>query len=300
MMINIRQDHPLSPSPARSLPSCAKYALPAPLSPIINYYFLIINWTYTFSAKEKDSETGLSYFGSRYYSPDLSIWLSVDPMSDKFPHQSNYVYCSNNPIKVVDPNGEDEWEVNESGYIRCIHNDKPDRLYAVYGTKDGEWRERKLDVKPLDVDRSIMSTMRAQGDNTSCSTMDNRDQMNSLFNFLADNTNVEWAQISTHDAYGKIFDFLTTSHHNIKVELTTFHKNLLDNATSQGFLDVFKHSHPNKYTGDNLYYKAIYPYTSHIRSAGDLRTKNMLIEKNGYVRLLPSFILRNGGENYVY
>ena len=221
-------------------------------------------------------------------------------MSDKFPHQSNYVYCSNNPIKVVDPNGEDEWEVNESGYIRCIHNDKPDRLYAVYGTKDGEWRERKLDVKPLDVDRSIMSTMRAQGDNTSCSTMDNRDQMNSLFNFLADNTNVEWAQISTHDAYGKIFDFLTTSHHNIKVELTTFHKNLLDNATSQGFLDVFKHSHPNKYTGDNLYYKAIYPYTSHIRSAGDLRTKNMLIEKNGYVRLLPSFILRNGGENYVY
>ena len=38
--------------------------------------------TYTFSAKEKDAETGLSYFGSRYYSSDLSLWLSVDPMSD--------------------------------------------------------------------------------------------------------------------------------------------------------------------------------------------------------------------------
>ena len=35
---------------------------------------------YTFSAKEKDTETGLSYFGARYYSSDLSIWLSVDPM----------------------------------------------------------------------------------------------------------------------------------------------------------------------------------------------------------------------------
>ena len=35
---------------------------------------------HTFSAKEKDSETGLSYFGSRYYSSDLSIWLSVDPI----------------------------------------------------------------------------------------------------------------------------------------------------------------------------------------------------------------------------
>ena len=65
---------------------------------------------YTFSAKEKDSETGLSYFGSRYYSSDLSVWLSVDPMSDKYPHQSNYVYCSNNPLKVIDPDGEDEKE----------------------------------------------------------------------------------------------------------------------------------------------------------------------------------------------
>ena len=33
---------------------------------------------YTFSAKERDAETGLSYFGARYYSSDLSIWLSVD------------------------------------------------------------------------------------------------------------------------------------------------------------------------------------------------------------------------------
>ena len=62
---------------------------------------------YTFSAKEKDSETGLSYFGSRYYSSDLSIWLSVDPMSDKYPSLSPYVYCADNPVKLVDPNGEE-------------------------------------------------------------------------------------------------------------------------------------------------------------------------------------------------
>ena len=62
---------------------------------------------YTFSAKEKDTETGLSYFGSRYYSSDLSIWLSVDPMSDKYPSLSPYTYCADNPVKLVDPNGED-------------------------------------------------------------------------------------------------------------------------------------------------------------------------------------------------
>jgi RHS repeat-associated protein len=69
---------------------------------------------HTFSAKERDSETGLSYFGARYYSSDLSIWLSVDPQAAKYPHQSNYVYCSNNPLKVIDPNGEDEWEIDNS------------------------------------------------------------------------------------------------------------------------------------------------------------------------------------------
>ena len=62
---------------------------------------------YTFSAKEKDVETGLSYFGSRYYSSDLSIWLSVDPQAAKYPSLSPYVYCANNPIKLVDPNGEE-------------------------------------------------------------------------------------------------------------------------------------------------------------------------------------------------
>ena len=62
--------------------------------------------SFTFSAKERDSETGLSYFGSRYYSSDLSIWLSVDPMAHKYPSLSPYVYCANNPVKLVDPNGD--------------------------------------------------------------------------------------------------------------------------------------------------------------------------------------------------
>ena len=78
---------------------------PVPQS-ILNSEFLILNWTYTFSAKEKDSETGLSYFGSRYYSSDLSIWLSVDPMAAKYPSLSPYVYCADNPVKLTDPDGK--------------------------------------------------------------------------------------------------------------------------------------------------------------------------------------------------
>ena len=70
---------------------------------------------YTFSAKEKDTETGYSYFGARYYSSDLSIWLSVDPQAAKYPSLSPYVYCADNPVRLVDPNGE-AWDIDGYTY----------------------------------------------------------------------------------------------------------------------------------------------------------------------------------------
>ncbi|MBR6068214.1 MAG: hypothetical protein IKP45_10490 [Bacteroidales bacterium] len=51
---------------------------------------------YTFSAKEKDSESGYNYFGARYYTDNIMMWLSVDPMSDKYPSMSPYMYCAGN------------------------------------------------------------------------------------------------------------------------------------------------------------------------------------------------------------
>ena len=60
---------------------------------------------YKFSGKEKDVETGYSYFGARYYDSDLSVWLSVDPLADKYPSMSPYMYCAGNPVKLVDPDG---------------------------------------------------------------------------------------------------------------------------------------------------------------------------------------------------
>ena len=57
------------------------------------------------TGKEKDSETGYYYFGARYYNSELSLWLSVDPMSDKYPSLSPYNYCAWNPLKLVDPDG---------------------------------------------------------------------------------------------------------------------------------------------------------------------------------------------------
>jgi len=81
------------------------------------------NAPYTFSGKEKDTETGYHYFGARYYDSGLSIWLSVDPMSDKYPSMSPYNYYANNPVILVDPDGRKikiyYTEVNQFG--KTIH-----------------------------------------------------------------------------------------------------------------------------------------------------------------------------------
>ena len=65
-------------------------------------------WFYplVFTGKEKDTETGYGYFGARYMDHELmTMWLSVDPMADKYPSISPYAYCAWNPVKLVDPDG---------------------------------------------------------------------------------------------------------------------------------------------------------------------------------------------------
>lgn len=58
------------------------------------------NTPYLFNAKEFDEETGLYYYGARYYDSKLSIWMSVDPLVEKTLQPYQYAY--NNPIRYID------------------------------------------------------------------------------------------------------------------------------------------------------------------------------------------------------
>jgi|GEM_PF-2426956 len=73
---------------------------------------------FTFSGKERDSETGLSYFGARYYSSDVSVWLSVDPLASQAPGWTPYRYGFNNPISFIDPSGKfEDWYQGKEGLV---------------------------------------------------------------------------------------------------------------------------------------------------------------------------------------
>ncbi len=84
---------------------------------------------YKFNGKEKDQETGYNNYGARYYYDWASIWLSVDPMSDKYPSLTSYNYCANNPVMLVDPDGRDNviYLVNLQGKNQKVN---PERLIA--------------------------------------------------------------------------------------------------------------------------------------------------------------------------
>ena len=62
----------------------------------------------SFTGKERDSETCYGYFGARYMDHELmTMWLSVDPMADKYPSITPYAYCEWNSMRLVDPNGKE-------------------------------------------------------------------------------------------------------------------------------------------------------------------------------------------------
>ena len=71
---------------------------------------------YLFTAKELDEETGLYYFGARYYDPRTSVWQSADPILGKYlagaaggMYESSNLglnsYGRNNPVIFKDPDG---------------------------------------------------------------------------------------------------------------------------------------------------------------------------------------------------
>lgn len=62
---------------------------------------------YLFNGKELDYETGLYYYGARYYDPKTALWLNTDPLAEKYPNVSPYTYTLNNPIKYIDPDGRE-------------------------------------------------------------------------------------------------------------------------------------------------------------------------------------------------
>jgi RHS repeat-associated protein len=99
-----------------------------------------------FGSKERDNETGLDYFGARYYASIQGRFTSTDPIalsSERLldPQGINlYSYARNNPLNTIDPDGEDYTEITEETFSFTIERRAQ--------SKSGELiRQVRVDVK---------------------------------------------------------------------------------------------------------------------------------------------------------
>ncbi|NML38405.1 RHS repeat-associated core domain-containing protein [Chitinophaga sp. G-6-1-13] len=68
-------------------------------------------YRYGFNGKENDNEIkgegNELDFGARIYDPRIGRFLSLDPLSRKYPGINNYSYALNSPIRLIDVDGEE-------------------------------------------------------------------------------------------------------------------------------------------------------------------------------------------------
>jgi RHS repeat-associated protein len=98
-----------------------------------------VHYYYKFTGKERDAESGLDYFGARYYASNMGRWMSPDwadkpeavPYSDlENPQSLNlYGYVKNNPLSQADPDGHCCWDT-----VKQLASDHPRTMQAAKGT----------------------------------------------------------------------------------------------------------------------------------------------------------------------
>ena len=170
------------------------------------------------------------WFGFRLYDPLTDRWTTQDPMSEKYYASSPYAYCQNDPVRFIDPDGSDIWEIDGEGRIKkTIKTDKYDKFIyigndAPFDTS-AESSADKQSYPSIAFDYgTVLNTRSVSFMNPSTKKRDSYDVFTvrgdkngeDLFLFLADyitnSSGVEFSIAKTGMTGEKGLVFITTSH----------------------------------------------------------------------------------------
>ncbi len=70
-----------------------------------------VSFRYGYTGRERDLESGLSYYRARYYDPQVGRFISVDPLGFGAGDTNLYRYVGNSSTLATDPSGEFAWFV---------------------------------------------------------------------------------------------------------------------------------------------------------------------------------------------
>ena len=151
---------------------------------------------YLFSGKEVDAESGMSYFEARYFDPSHMIFISPDPMFEKYFWVSRYAYCSNNPINRIDPTGKEDYEMDIKGQkMTVVPNTQgtPDRI--ILKKENGE-----SVISNEYENGTIKMNDKMSGEGQSTFSVKSNSEGAEIFKFLADNgTGKEFGLVTTRE-----------------------------------------------------------------------------------------------------
>jgi RHS repeat-associated protein len=112
---------------------------------------------YRYTGKELDEETGLYYFGARYYDPQTSMWPSTDPALGEYiagtgiyqnMNIAMYTYAALNPLRYIDPDGRMNKEGTSRNGPPSLLNGVPGKMGKAMKKQGGEFMKGLVDDIP--------------------------------------------------------------------------------------------------------------------------------------------------------
>lgn len=206
------------------------------------------NTPYLFNAKEYDEETGMYYYGARYYEPRISLWMSTDPKEETCPDISSYTYCHNSPINLLDIDGMDDYKINQNGQITFWRRTNAKSTHRIFAGKDNITFGKQF----------VSQLVEKQSANGTTAKTSNSDDAFEFFKFAADHTKVEWSLIGLQKNNSVEFklhsDFSTSSvsldTKDYKDQVFQLHNHPRgsnpNNTKASGDYDAYKQTKPNQ------------------------------------------------------
>ena len=131
------------------------------------------------TGKERDEETGYSYFSARYLDHTLlTSFLSVDRYASKYPFISPYAYCAWNPIRLTDPTGDTIFNEHE-GY-RDVDQQVQNLTESMQGASRSERKAIKRKITELKDGNAKYNRVQGALDAFKSSNPEEYDRVNNL------------------------------------------------------------------------------------------------------------------------
>ena len=182
---------------------------------------------------------------ARFHYPLIPSFDTPDPLAEKYPQFSPYAHCAGNPLRYVDRDGMDVWEINHRGEIVQRTEDATQDASHMVDKNGNRINGKELSFPYGSISNSYSAQTNDSGQFQSFDVYElTRDENGTkLFEFLSDNTSVEWCQIKVTDKANKNVNFLTTTHlGNAEYGQAA----LLNGKLNSGYqVREINHNHPN-------------------------------------------------------